>query len=111
MKVKDIIPVMNDIITTAEKQTVLPSGLIVPDTAKSQIKPVQTVVAIGPHVVDIEVGDKVEIDPMTFPKHKTADAKHDVGPDTYEPLIPLYVDSEGEEFLKIKVGNILWKLK
>jgi len=107
---KNIVPIMNDIIVTANKKTVTPSGVILPDD-NSAIEPIQKVLSIGPHVIDIEVGDMVEIDPESFPKELIEKAKNDVGSDRYGPKIPLYSDDEKTHFMKIKTSNILWKVK
>jgi len=108
MKVKEIKPVLSDIITTADKITQTPSGVLLPDS--KTVKPVQIVLAIGPHAnnLGINVGDTIEINPDSFKKTYT-EPKHGVGPDTEAPIIPIFGAEDGD-FMKIRIENILWVL-
>ena len=107
MKINEIKPVSNWIITTAEKQTVTPSGVIVPDS--QTIKTVQKVLAIGPHVTGVEVSDMVELDPSTFPK-KFKKPKHDIGADEEIIVPPVYTVDDGD-VMRVTINNIFWAFK
>lgn len=71
--VKKIKPLFTTVITTMdimrdEDMILKNSGLIDGSKVKKTVKEFQRVVAIGPHVKDIEVGDLVCIDPTRFGK-------------------------------------------
>ena len=107
MKIKEIKPVSNWIITTADKETMTPSGVILPDS--QTVKTIQRVLAIGPHVVGVEVGDMVELDPSTFPK-KYKKPKHDIGADEEIIVPPVYSVDDGD-VMKVRIDNIFWAFK
>lgn len=68
IKVKSIQPMFTALVTTMYKQgdVVSKGGIIDPTKSKTSIKEFQRVVAIGPNVRDIKVGDLVAIDPKRF---------------------------------------------
>lgn len=71
--VKKIKPMFTAIVTTADmyKEPVyLPSGLIDATKTKQGLKEYQRVVAVGPHVRDINVGDLVCINPSAYAVRK-----------------------------------------
>lgn len=107
-KVENIVPLGNDIIISANKESVTKSGLIVPDSLT--ITPVQEVLAIGKYVRDVEVGDMVEVNPLSFPTEKTL-PKNGIGADLESPIIPLFEDVDNTPFMKVRENNLLWIIK
>lgn len=68
-KIKEIKPMFNQVVTTKDmyKEVLTNSGLI--NAAKTNhLKEYQTVIAIGPQVKDIKVGDVVFINPKRYMK-------------------------------------------
>jgi co-chaperonin GroES (HSP10) len=106
---KNIQPIFDDLILTADKESFDESGILMPDTV-STIKVIQTVIAKGPAVPDyINVGDTIEINPETF-KYEYKKQKHDLGEDLRIPIVPLFKSDDGN-FLKITTRQILWIIK
>ena len=66
LKIKSIKPLFTSILTTGEKysEDMRENGIIVAN--KGDLKTYQTVLAVGPSIRDINVGDKVMIDMMHF---------------------------------------------
>lgn len=75
-------PMWNRIITTMNvfEEDQYRGGLIDPSKAKGTLKEYQTVVAVGPSVRDIKVGDEVCIDPTRYAvmKHQDKSLKNGV---------------------------------
>lgn len=100
-------PMLNHIITTAnvyEESQI--NGGVIDDEGKleGKFKEYQTVVAVGPHVRDIQVGDLVIINPSAYckPRHKTkADSiKGLMGEDEVEMIVEFpIIDINGEPHL------------
>lgn len=100
-------PMLNHIITTAnvyEESQI--NGGVIDDEGKleGKFKEYQTVVAIGPHVRDVQVGDLVIINPSAYckPRHKTkADSiKGLMGEDEVEMIVEFpIIDINGEPHL------------
>lgn len=100
-------PLLNHIITTAnvyEESQI--NGGVIDDEGKleGKFKEYQTVVAVGPHVRDVQVGDLVIINPSAYckPRHKTkADSiKGLMGEDEVEMIVEFpIIDINGEPHL------------
>lgn len=100
-------PMLNHIITTAnvyEESQI--NGGVIDDEGKleGKFKEYQTVVAVGPHVRDVQVGDLVVINPSAYckPRHKTkADSiKGLMGEDEVEMVVEFpIIDINGEPHL------------
>ena len=100
-------PMLNHIITTAnvyEESQI--NGGVIDDEGKleGKFKEYQTVVAVGPHVRDVQVGDLVIINPSAYckPRHKTkADSiKGLMGEDEVEMIVEFpIIDINGEPHL------------
>jgi hypothetical protein len=98
---------LNHIITTAnvyEESQI--SGGVIDDEGKleGKFKEYQTVVAVGPHVRDVQVGDLVIVNPSAYckPRHKTkADSiKGLMGEDEVEMVVEFpIIDINGEPHL------------
>lgn len=69
-KIKKATPTVNHIITTADRyeETQLKDGLIDVSKEVGQIKEIQKVVAIGPLVRNLKVGDYILINPDNYAK-------------------------------------------
>lgn len=67
-KIKKIKPMFNGLITTMEKygQEYLKGTTMIDPTKTGTVKEYQKVVAVGPHVKGIEVGDIVFINPKRY---------------------------------------------
>lgn len=83
MNIKAIKPMFSALVTTMnryEQDAKLASGLIDPNKRQGALKEYQTVVAAGPHVRDIQVGDVVWINPKRFgvPKHREGTLKDNI---------------------------------
>lgn len=100
-------PMLNHIITTAnvyeESQN---AGGIIDDEQKleGKFKEYQTVVAVGPSVRDVKVGDLVLINPSAYckPRHKTKDTsiKGLMGEDEVEMVVEFpIIEINGEPHL------------
>ena len=100
-------PMLNHIITTAnvyEESQI--NGGVIDDEGKleGKFKEYQTVVAVGPHVRDVQIGDLVIINPSAYckPRHKTkADSiKGLMGEDEVEMVVEFpIIDINGEPHL------------
>jgi hypothetical protein len=100
-------PMLNHIITTAnvyEESQI--NGGVIDDEGKleGKFKEYQTVIAVGPHVRDVQVGDLVIINPSAYckPRHKTkADSiKGLMGEDEVEMIVEFpIIDINGEPHL------------
>lgn len=68
LKIRKIKPLFNSIVCTMDKyeEDVMSNGLIVGTKTKGTLKEYQKVVAKGPFVKDINVGDMVMINPARF---------------------------------------------
>lgn len=79
---KKITPMFTALVTTMIKQGDVKTkgGLIDPTKSKSSIKEFQTVVAVGPNVRDVKVGDVVAINPKRFEvkQYKADSLKEDI---------------------------------
>ena len=110
--IKKIKPMFNGLITTMNRyeQDVKVKGTDLIDSSKSNaVKEYQTVVAVGPMVRGIEVGDTVFINPKRYAvmKHKEGTLKDGVITDN--PVIGYnfdIVDIDGESYLYLQDSDI-----
>lgn len=70
LKITKIKPMFTDLIITADRfeKDITEGGIVVAN--KGDLKPYQTVVAIGNAVRDIEIGDKVMVNFEAYAEHK-----------------------------------------
>lgn len=107
LKILKCRPMLNHILTTANvyEAADVTSGIIDDEQKlEGRFKEYQTVVAVGPHVRDVQVGDLVLINPSAYckPRHKTkADSiKGLMGEDEVEMVIEFpIIDVNGEPHL------------
>lgn len=89
LKIKKIKPMANRVLTTCElyDTVVNPDGII--DTSKEEgaIREYQTVVACGPMVRDVKVGDLVVINPTRYAKMKHKEGSLKDGVITDNPVM------------------------
>jgi hypothetical protein len=110
MKVLKYRPLFDTILTTADKNILSSTGIVLATTSGDrQLKSTQTILRVGPNASDyLKPGDVVEIDMGTFPKKMIKKASQDVGPDIYEVIPPLHVAQDGTEFMKMNPRNLLF---
>lgn len=100
LKIKNIKPVANHVVTTMDfytEEEAMAGGLYL--SAKlNTIKEYQKVIAVGPYVKDINVGDIVRINPSRYIQilHKEGSLK-DIGKKTVSDEIHSAVDIPNEE--------------
>lgn len=82
LNITKVKPMFNVIVTTADKyeEDTKTGSIIDPTKSRGTLKEYQTVVAVGASVRDINVGDKVMIDPTRYAvmKHKKGSLKDGV---------------------------------
>lgn len=108
------IPLFDAIITTANREIASASGLILTDSSgsKGKLLTTQVVLKCGSNVPDIiKPGTTVELNMETFKKTLIKRAPHDVGPDIYEVIPPLFEEEDGSEFMHMSVRNLLYVLE
>ena len=98
LKIKKIKPMFTSLITTMNKyeHDVNTKGLIT--KTQGGLKEYQTVLAVGSTVRNIEVGDKVMINPTRYAKYKHKEGSLKDGVVTDNPVI-------GYQFKTVKVNN------
>lgn len=77
MKILEIKPLLNHVVTTADVYEESENLLLGDDTQMAgAIKEFQRVVAVGPNVKNVEVGDMVAINPSAYarPSHRSDDS-------------------------------------
>jgi len=113
LHIKKIKPLNNDIITTADRyqSDVKENGIIVAN--KGDLKLYQTVIAVGPVIRNIEVGDTVMLDLMQYAimKYKPNELKGDMYTNEIVgwrlPLIDVYDEEDkSKEVLRLNERNI-----
>lgn len=89
INIKGIKPLNNQVITTAEEynEDVMSGTLIDARHAKGTLKEYQKVIAVGPMVRSIEVGDLVMVNPKRFAKYKHQPGSLKDGVITDNPVI------------------------
>lgn len=106
--VKKIKPMFTSVITTAdmmEDKDMMVGGLIDVRKSKKTIKEFQKVIAIGPHVNGISVGDLVCVNPTRFGKPYQKKNSLNQAVEEYETMISYQFD-----FIEID-GNMCLKLQ
>lgn len=98
LKIKSIKPMFDSLVTTMNKyeQDGFENGVIVKQAGS--LKEYQTVIAVGPAVRNIEVGDTVMINPIRYAKKKHQEGSLKDGIVTDNPIIKY-------EFNVIKVNG------
>ena len=89
INIKGIKPLNNQVITTAEEynEDVMAGTIIDAKHTKGTLKEYQKVVAVGPMVRSIEVGDLVMVNPKRFAKYKHQPGSLKDGVITDNPVI------------------------
>jgi len=103
-------PLFDNMITTANRKGSTASGILLTDNmdGKRQLLTTQTVLRVGDNVPKyIKEGTVVEFNMETFPRERVP-AKHDIGPDGFIVMPPLYEDLEGYEFMIVSPRNLLY---
>lgn len=104
--VKKIRPIFTDVYTTAEmleeKDMYTSSGLIDPTKQRKTIKEFQRVIAVGPHVNGINVGDLVCVNPTRFGKPYQKKNSMNAATEEYETMVHINLIS-----LKLMVSQSL----
>lgn len=110
LKIKKAKPMFTGIITTANTyegdQT--HSGVLDPTKTKGTLKEYQTVVAIGPNVRNVKVGDNVIINPKRYAVHKYEEntLKKDFLTNNIIRYDFDFVEIDGKTCLKIEENDI-----
>jgi hypothetical protein len=110
--VKKIRPMFTDVYTTAEmleEKDMKVGSLIDVSKANKTIKEFQRVIAVGPHVNGINVGDLVCVNPTRF--GKPYQKKNSIGAATeeYETMISYqfdFIEIDGQPILKLQDRDI-----
>jgi hypothetical protein len=110
--VKKIRPMFTDVYTTAEmleERDMKVGSLIDVSKANKTIKEFQRVIAVGPHVNGINVGDLVCVNPTRF--GKPYQKKNSIGAATeeYETMISYqfdFIEIDGQPILKLQDRDI-----
>ena len=105
------IPLFDQLITTANREQASASGLILTDStgSKGKLLTTQVVLKCGSNVPEfIQPGTTVELNMDTFKRTMVKRAAHDVGPDVYEVIPPLFEEEDGSEFMHMSVRNLLY---
>ena len=110
--VKKIRPMFTDVYTTAEmleERDMKVGSLIDVSKANKTIKEFQRVIAVGPHVNGINVGDLVCVNPTRF--GKPYQKKNSIGATTeeYETMISYqfdFIEIDGQPILKLQDRDI-----
>lgn len=111
--VKKIRPIFTDVYTTAEmleeKDMYTSSGLIDPTKQRKTIKEFQRVIAVGPHVNGINVGDLVCVNPTRFGKPYQKKNSMNAATEEYETMVSYqfdFIEIDGEPVLKLQDRDI-----
>ena len=98
LKIKSIKPMFDSLVTTMNKyeQDGFENGVIVKQAGS--LKEYQTVIAVGPAVRNIEVGDTVMINPIRYAKMKHKEGSLKNGVITDNPVI-------GYEFKTVTIND------
>ena len=98
LKIKSIKPMFDSLVTTMNKyeQDGFENGVIVKQAGS--LKEYQTVIAVGPAVRNIEVGDTVMINPIRYDKMKHKEGSLKNGVITDNPVI-------GYEFKTVTIND------
>jgi len=103
-------PLFDNMILTAKRKVFTASGIYMAEDmhGKAALNTTQEVLRVGENVPEyLKPGMMVELNLETFPKLRKP-AKHDVGPDTYTVIPPLYETEDKTEFLLVTPRNLLY---
>lgn len=110
--VKKIRPMFTDVYTTAEmleEKDMKVGSLIDVSKAKKTIKEFQRVIAVGPHVNGINVGDLVCVNPTRFGKPYQKKNSMSSATEEYETMVSYqfdFIDIDGQLVLKLQDRDI-----
>lgn len=100
--IKKVKPLFNRLIVTADRydKDITKKGIII--AAKGAVKEYQTVVAAGSMVKDINVGDRVEIDPSAYIRKKYDNSiRDDMDANPTEGVFIPVVEIDGKIYFSI----------
>lgn len=112
IRVKKIKPMFTTVITTAEmleEKDMMVGSIIDVSKAKKTIKEFQRVVAVGPHVNGIQVGDLVCVNPIRFGKPYQKRNSLNQAVEEYETMISYqfdFIEIDGQTCLKLQDRDI-----
>ena len=114
MKIKEIKPLFDTVITTAKKyetDLTTDSGLVLASRMEGSLNEFQTVVAVGPQCAGVNVGDVVKINFMSYarPEHKSKGISGGVEGD--EVIVRFDVPTEnidGHECLRLHYRDLMY---
>ena len=114
LKIKSIKPMFDSLVTTMNKyeQDGFENGVIVKQAGS--LKEYQTVIAVGPAVRNIEVGDTVMINPIRYAKMKHKEGSLKNGVITDNPVIDYEfktVTINDEECLYLQSQDIMYSFE
>lgn len=114
LKIKSIKPMFDSLVTTMNKyeQDGFENGVIVKQAGS--LKEYQTVIAVGPAVRNIEVGDTVMINPIRYAKMKHKEGSLKNGVITDNPVIGYEfktVTINDEEYLYLQSQDIMYSFE
>lgn len=112
IRVKKIKPMFTTVITTAEmleEKDMMVGSIIDVSKAKKTIKEFQKVVAVGPHVNSIQVGDLVCVNPIRFGKPYQKRNSLNQATEEYETMMSYqfdFIEIDGQTCLKLQDRDI-----
>ena len=112
INVKKIKPMFTTVITTAEmleEKDMMVGSIIDVSKAKKTIKEFQKVVAVGPHVNSIQVGDLVCVNPIRFGKPYQKRNSLNQATEEYETMMSYqfdFIEIDGQTCLKLQDRDI-----
>lgn len=112
INVKKIKPMFTTVITTAEmleEKDMMVGSIIDVSKAKKTIKEFQRVVAVGPHVIGIQVGDLVCVNPIRFGKPYQKRNSLNQATEEYETMMSYqfdFIEIDGQTCLKLQDRDI-----
>ena len=114
LKIKSIKPMFDSLVTTMNKyeDDGFENGVIVKQAGS--LKEYQTVIAVGPAVRNIEVGDTVMINPIRYAKMKHKEGSLKNGVITDNPVIGYEfktVTINDEEYLYLQSQDIMYSFE
>lgn len=110
--VKKIRPMFTDVYTTAEmleERDMKVGSLIDVSKANKTIKEFQRVIAVGPHVNGINVGDLVCVNPTRFGKPYQKKNSMSAATEEYETMVSYqfdFIEIDGEPVLKLQDRDV-----
>lgn len=110
--VKKIRPMFTDVYTTAEmleEKDMKVGSLIDVSKAKKTVKEFQRVIAVGPHVNGINVGDLVCVNPTRFGKPYQKKNSMSAATEEYETMVSYqfdFIEIDGQPVLKLQDRDV-----